>query len=227
MLVTIDTLRADHVGCYGAEWASTPTLDGLARRGVRFTTAISPAPLTLPSHATLFTALDPPEHGVRANGAFRLEEGVPTLAECFESAGFATAAFVSAFVLDRRFGLARGFAHYDDALGVQNEEIGVASRPGGASVDAALAWLESAPERFFLWLHLYDPHAPYEPPEPHRTRQLGRPYDGEIAYADAELGRLLAALDARFPDGRTLVGFGAGRTNFQGYIVILPEKTTK
>jgi tetratricopeptide (TPR) repeat protein len=209
VLVTIDTLRADHVGCYGAEWASTPTLDGLARRGVRFTTAISPAPLTLPSHATLFTALDPPEHGVRANGAFRLEEGVPTLAERFESAGFATAAFVSAFVLDRRFGLARGFAHYDDALGVQNEEIGVASRPGGASVDAALAWLESAPERFFLWLHLYDPHAPYEPPEPHRTRQLGRPYDGEIAYADAELGRLLAALDARFPDGRTLVAVTA------------------
>jgi choline-sulfatase len=209
VLVTIDTLRADHVGCYGAAWASTPTLDGLAGRGVRFTTAISPAPLTLPAHATLFTALDPPEHGVRANGAFRLVEGLPTLAERFEGAGFATAAFVSAFVLDRRFGLARGFAHYDDTLGVQNEDVGVASRPAGESVDAALAWLEGAPERFFLWLHLYDPHAPYEPPEPHRTRQLGRPYDGEIAYADAELGRLLAALDARFPDGRTLVAVTA------------------
>jgi arylsulfatase A-like enzyme/Flp pilus assembly protein TadD len=209
VLVTIDTLRADHVGCYGADWASTPTLDALASRGLRFSTAISPAPLTLPSHATLLTALDPPEHGVRANGAFRLEEGVPTLAERFGDAGFSTAAFVSAFVLDRRFGLARGFAHYDDTLGVQSEDIGVASRPAGESVDRALAWLASAPERFFLWLHLYDPHAPYEPPEPYRTRQLGRPYDGEIAYADAELGRLLAALDARFPDGRTLLAVTA------------------
>jgi arylsulfatase A-like enzyme/Tfp pilus assembly protein PilF len=205
VFVTIDTLRADHVGCYGSASASTPTLDGLARRGARFETAISPAPLTLPTHATLFTALDPPEHGVRANGAFRLDDGVATLAERFGGAGFATAAFVSAFVLDRRFGLARGFDAYDDTLGVQEEDIGVESRRAGETVDAALAWLDSAPERFFLWLHLYDPHAPYEPPEPYLSRQLGRPYDGEIAYADAELGRLLAAVDTRFPDGRTLV----------------------
>jgi len=205
VLVTIDTLRADHVGCYGATTEATPTLDALARRGVRFETAISPAPLTLPSHATLFTALDPPAHGVRSNGAFRLDEGPATLAERFRSAGFATAAFVSAFVLDRRFGLTRGFERYDDELGVQDEDVGVESRRAGETVDAALGWLEDAPARFFLWLHLYDPHAPYEPPEPHQTRQLGRPYDGEIAYADAELGRLLAALDARFPDGRTLV----------------------
>jgi tetratricopeptide (TPR) repeat protein len=209
VLVTIDTLRADHVGCYGAGSASTPTLDALARRGVRFATAISPAPLTLPSHATLLTALDPPEHGVRANGAFRLAEEIPTLAEELADAGFAGAAFVSAFVLDRRFGLARGFAHYDDSLGVQADDLAVASRPAGQTVDAALAWLEGAPERFFLWLHLYDPHAPYEPPEPHLSRLLGQPYDGEIAYADAEVGRLLAAVDARFPDGRTLVAVTA------------------
>ncbi len=205
VLVTIDTLRADHVGCYGAAQATTPTLDALAARGARFETAISPAPLTLPSHATLFTALDPPEHGVRNNGAYRLRDEVPTLAERMHAGGFASAAFVSAFVLDRRFGLARGFDPYDDRLGVQDEAIGVASRPAGQTVDLALAWLAGAPERFFLFVHLYDPHAPYEPPEPHRSRQLGRPYDGEISYADAELGRLLAAVDARFPDGRSLV----------------------
>ncbi len=205
MLVTIDTLRADHLGCYGAEPSATPTLDALAARGARFENAISPAPLTLPSHATLLTGLDPPRHGVRANGAYRLGPSFPTLAERLGGEGLATAAFVSAFVLERRFGTARGFDHYDDALGVQLDDIGVASRPAGATVDAALAWLEDAPERFFLWLHLYDPHAPYEPPEPHGTRQLGQPYLGEIAYADAELGRLLAALEARFDDGGTLV----------------------
>jgi arylsulfatase A-like enzyme/Flp pilus assembly protein TadD len=209
VLVSIDTLRADHVGCYGAPKASTPTLDALAARGTRFETAISPAPLTLPSHATLLSGLDPPEHGVRNNGSYRLRDEIPTLAERMHEAGFATAAFVSAFVLDRRFGLARGFDHYDDRLGVQDEEIGVAARPAGQTVDSALAWLESAPKRFFLFLHLYDPHAPYEPPEPHRSRHLGRPYDGEVAYADAELGRLLAAVSARFPDGRSLVAITA------------------
>ena len=205
MLVTIDTLRADHVGCYGATDGATPTLDSIAARGARFETAVSPAPLTLPSHVTLMTALDPPQHGVRNNGSYRLRDEIPTLAERMREGAFPAAAFVSAFVLDRRFGLARGFEPYDDRLGVQDEEIGVASRPAAETVAAALGWLENAPERFFLFVHLYDPHFPYEPPEPYRSRQLGRPYDEEIAYADAELGRLLAALDARFPDGRSLV----------------------
>ena len=178
VLVSIDTLRADHVGCYGAAEATTPTLDALAARGARFETAISPAPLTLPSHATLLTALDPPEHGVRNNGSYRLREEVPTLAERMHEAGFASAAFVSAFVLDRRFGLARGFDHYDDLLGVQDEEVGVAARSAGQTVDSALAWLEGAPERFFLFVHLYDPHFPYEPPEPHRSRTSAAPMTG-------------------------------------------------
>ena len=205
VLVTIDTLRADRVGCYGAEQASTPTLDALAARGTRFETAIAPAPITLPSHATLLTALDPPEHGVRGNGRFRLREDVPTLAERMRGGGFATAAFVSAFVLDRRFGLARGFDHYDDQVGVQGLTEGVAARSADQTVDAALAWLNDAPERFFLWLHLYDPHAPYEAPDPYRARQLDQPYDAEIAFADAELGRLLAAIDARFAAEGTVV----------------------
>jgi arylsulfatase A-like enzyme/Tfp pilus assembly protein PilF len=206
VLVTIDTLRADHIGCYGDAKATTPTLDALAARGVRFETAISPAPLTLPSHATLLTALDPPEHGVRSNGHYRLPEGLPTLAERMREAGFGSAAFVSAFVLDRRFGLARGFDHYDDRVGVQDLDEGVASRPADQTVDAVLAWLEGAPERFFLWVHFYDPHAPYVAPEAYQARQLGRPYDAEITFADAELGRLLAALDERFgPEGTVAI----------------------
>ena len=141
VLVTIDTLRADHLGSYGAEDAGTPTLDALAGRGVRFHTAIAPTPLTLPSHATLLTALDPPDHGVRGNGRFRLPDELPTLPERMRASGFATAAFVSAFVLDRRFGLARGFDHYDDRLGVQSPDTGVASRSADRTVDAALAWM--------------------------------------------------------------------------------------
>jgi tetratricopeptide (TPR) repeat protein len=209
VLVTIDTLRADHLGCYGAEPTVTPTLDALAARGARFETAVSPAPLTLPSHATLLTGLDPPRHGVRANGAYQLGPEWPTLAEQLAAGGLPGAAFVSAFVLERRFGLARGFDHYDDAVGVQLDDIGVGSRPATATVDAALAWLAEAPARFFLWVHLYDPHAPYQPPEPHLGRHPGNPYAGEIAYADAELGRLLEAIDRRFPDGRTLVAVTA------------------
>jgi Flp pilus assembly protein TadD len=208
VLVTIDTLRADHVGCYGASGAATPTLDGLAARGVRFETAISPAPITLPSHATVLTGQDPPRHGARHNGQFELAADVPTLAEALRAEGFATAAVVSAFVLDGRFGLARGFDLYDDRLGLATSAglvIGVESRSAERSVDAALAWLDGAPERFFLWLHLYDPHADYLPPEPWATRFQGRPYDGEIAYADSELGRLLAGIAERFGAEGTLV----------------------
>jgi choline-sulfatase len=202
VVVTIDTLRADRVGCYGAEAAETPTLDAFAAGGVRFETAISPAPLTLPSHATLLTGVDPPRHGVRHNGLFRLPPDVPVLAEHLRASGFATAAFVSAFVLDHRFGLDRGFDHYDDSLGLMKGTIsGVPSRSGDQTVDAARAWLASAPERFFLWIHLYDPHAPHDAPEPWASRFAGREYDGDIAFADAQLGRLRAALEQRWPSG--------------------------
>jgi arylsulfatase A-like enzyme/tetratricopeptide (TPR) repeat protein len=206
VLVSIDTLRADHVGCYGAAGAETPALDALAAEGVRFATAISPAPITLPSHTTLLTGRDPPQHGVRHNGFFQLPPDVPTLADQLRGAGFATAAFVSAFVLDSRFGLDRGFEHYDDRLGVSRSSGApgaVAERRGDRTVDAALAWLAEAPERFFLWVHLYDPHADYLPPAPWSERFAGRRYDGEIAFADAQLARLRAAVAERF-DGGTL-----------------------
>ncbi len=202
VLVTIDTLRADRVGAYGHARARTPTLDGLAARGVRFETAVAPTPLTLPSHATLLTGLDPPRHGVRHNSVFRLDASIPTLAEHFTAAGWDTAAVVGAVVLERRHGLERGFAHYDDEIGgEQSGFVGYSERSADQVVERALAWLAEAPRRFFLWVHFYDPHAVYRPPPPFAADFRGAPYDGEIAFVDRELGRLLQALDGP----RTLV----------------------
>jgi arylsulfatase A-like enzyme/Tfp pilus assembly protein PilF len=206
VLVSVDTLRADHVGCYGAADARTPHIDTVAARGVRFAAAFSPTPLTLPAHATLLTGRDPAGHGVRHNSIHRLAPGVPTLAERLAAAGFATAAVVGARVLERRFGLDRGFSHYDDLVeGRPHGPIGYAERSAEAVVDAALAWLANAPDRFFLWVHLYDPHRPYEPPPGFASAFTTRPYDGEIAFADAQIGRLLAAIDARWGDAGLLV----------------------
>jgi arylsulfatase A-like enzyme len=206
VLVTLDTLRADHVGSYGASQAHTPNLDTIARDGVRFDAAIAPTPLTLPSHASLMTGLDPPEHGVRHNTIGGLGSGIPTLAEHFRASGHATAAFVGALVLDRRFGLDRGFDVYDDAMaGRVSSTVGFAERPADRVVDAALAWLDGAPERFFLWVHFYDPHASYRPPPGFAAAFASRPYAGEIAFADAQLGRLLAELRGRWPEGGTLL----------------------
>lgn len=208
VVVTIDTLRADHVGSYGSQGARTPVLDGLAREGVRFDAAFSPVPLTLPAHATLLTGLDPDRHGVRHNSVFVLAPEVPTLPERLRGAGFGTAAFVGAFVLDRRFGLARGFDVYDDRMGGHRSGravVGFAERRADAVVDAFLGWLETAPDRFFAWVHVYDPHADYDPPAGFSLGFPGRPYDGEIAFVDSQLGRLFAALDARFDPAETLV----------------------
>jgi len=201
VLVTVDTLRADHVGCYGDTRAATPTLDALATSGVRFAWAISPTPLTLPSHTSLMTALEPPHHGVRENSVFRLAEDVPTLAQSLHDAGFATAAFVGAAVLRKRYGLDRGFDLYDDDIGTQRASrvgFSFAERKADVVVDAALAWLAHAPDRFFLWVHLYDPHADYDPPPEYLKRADGDPYSGEIAFADSQIGRLLQAIEARY-----------------------------
>jgi arylsulfatase A-like enzyme/Flp pilus assembly protein TadD len=181
-------------------------LDTIAAEGVRFDVAISPTPLTLPSHASLMTALDPPEHGVRHNAIHRLGSGIPTLAEHLRGAGYATAAFVGAVVLDARFGLDRGFDVYDDGMaGRLSAKVGFAERPADQVVDAALAWLDGAPEQFFLWVHFYDPHAAYKPPPGFASAFASRPYAGEIAFADAQLGRLLGEVRARWPDGSTLL----------------------
>lgn len=208
VVVTIDTLRADHVGIYGSERARTPVLDGLGREGIRFDAAFSPVPLTLPAHATLLTGLDPDRHGVRHNAVFKLAPEIPSLPERLQAAGFETAAFVGAFVLDRRFGLARGFDVYDDAMGGRRSGRavgGFAERRADAVVDAFLGWLDTAPDRFFAWVHVYDPHAAYDPPAGFSLGFADRPYDGEIAFVDSQLGRLLEALDARFDPADTLV----------------------
>ncbi len=198
LLVSVDTLRADHVGSYGAQLAHTPQMDTIAVGGVRFETAISPAPLTLPAHASLLTGLDPPAHGVRHNSIHRLAAGLPTLAERMRQAGYATAAVVGSLVLDRRFGLARGFDSYDDAMAGRRSGIaGYGERPADQVVDAALAWLADAPPRYFLWVHFYDPHAGYSAPRGFASAFANQPYAAEVAFVDAQLGRLLEAVRAR------------------------------
>ncbi len=202
VLLTIDTLRADRVGAYGAGSGRTPTLDALAAEGVVVEDAWASVPLTLPSHATILSGLEPPHHGVHDNGTYVFPPEPPTLATLLAARGYATGAFVGAYVLDRRFGLARGFAHYDDAI---------ERRAGGGSVleserraevvaSAAESWIRAQPGPFLAWVHLYDPHAPYDPPSPYRERFAGRPYEGEIAYADASLARVLAAARERAGD---------------------------
>ena len=195
MLITIDTLRADHVGAYGAAGARTSTLDALARDGARFERAWATAPITLPSHASLLTGRYPPAHGSRHNG-IAVDATVLALATRFKAAGFATAAFVSAFPLDRRFGLAAGFDVYDDDLPRGPDGRPLNERSGAETVTRAVAWLQaqSAP-RVFLWVHLFDPHAPYGPPGSGGTA-VAR-YDDEVAAADREAGRLLAGLGDR------------------------------
>jgi choline-sulfatase len=202
ILITIDTVRADHLGCYGATNVQTPTLDALARDGILFERAISQVPLTWPSHAVILTGTYPFQNGVQDFTGQPLDERFRSVAQVFKQQGYATGAVVSAFVLDRSWGLARGFDFYDDAFAAetfQTKDIGLVDRKAGESVTRALKWLNKnraqTPRRpFFFWLHLYDPHSPYDPPEPFRTQYRGHLYDGEIAYADHELGRLMAWL---------------------------------
>jgi choline-sulfatase len=211
ILITIDTVRADHVGCYGAKGVQTPTLDALARDGVVFERAISQVPLTWPSHAAILTGLYPFQNGVQDFTGQPLEPRFRSVAQSFQQQGYATGAVVSAFVLDRSWGLARGFDFYDDAFAPEafvNRDLGLVDRRAGESVGRALAWLKNNPRRpFFFWLHLYDPHSPYDPPEPYRTQYRGHLYDGEIAYADHELGRLITWLKRNQLYDRSLIAF--------------------
>jgi len=193
VLITIDTLRADRIGR-----GLTPTLDALAQRGVRFTNARTAVPLTLPSHVTIMTGVLPPAHGVRENGV-TFKPGPRPLARVLHDAGYSTAAFVGAYVLDHRFGLADGFDVYNDQI-KRDPERSLrleAERRGEEVVNAALAWLPTAKRPYFLWVHLYDPHAPYDPPAEWRAKAGGNAYDGEVAYADAQVGRLLDGLRGR------------------------------
>ncbi len=215
LLVTIDTLRADRVGAYGASLGLTPTIDALAREGLRFERTYAHVPLTLPSHATLMTGSYPPHTGVRDNGAFRLAPSADTLAGRLKAAGYRTGAFLGSFVLDARFGLNRGFDTYDDRMHSSAHEGDAAERRADQVAAPAADWIlgggalshdqRPAPPPFFAWVHLYDPHEPYDPPEPFRSRYSGQPYDGEIAYADAVLGTFLSRLRSAGALDRTLI----------------------
>jgi len=205
LLVTLDTTRADSIGPE-AKGVETPAFDAVAARGVRFRQAYATAPETLPAHSSIMTGLYPAGHGVHENARF-LSADHPVLAARLHDAGYRTAAFVSAFVLARRFGLARGFDLYDDDM-----PAGRAERTSRKTTDAALAALAAEPdEPLFFWVHYYDPHAPYDPPEPYRARYAAHPYLGEIAAMDAQLGRLVDAFDARATQqGRTVAVVIAG-----------------
>lgn len=198
IFITVDTVRADHVGCYGATQVKTPTIDALAHDGVLFERAISQVPLTWPSHAAMLTGTYPFQNGVQDFTGHPLAPQFRSVAQAFKGAGYTTGAVVSSFVLDRSWGLARGFDFYNDAFSpkaFQERDIALVDRRAAESVSDALSWLAKTPQRpFFLWLHLYDPHSPYDPPEPYRTEYKDHLYDGEIAYADHELGRLMAWL---------------------------------
>jgi choline-sulfatase len=205
LLITLDTTRADHLGAYGHVAAQTPTLDRLAAEGVLFDRAVSVAPITLPAHVSLLTGRYPFAHGVRNNGNFRVADDVPTLATALHDRGYRTAAFVSAFVLDRRSGLSRGFDEYDDRFDAsggrtQDDEL---ERRGDRTGQLAENWIATQVggaggkgdrPPFFVWLHLYDPHDPYTPPGPFAERFRDHPYDGEIAFDDAVVGSIVARL---------------------------------
>jgi arylsulfatase A-like enzyme/Flp pilus assembly protein TadD len=194
VLVTIDTLRADRVGANGYSRARTPHIDGLAARGIRFERAYATAPITLPSHASLMTGRYPPGHASRHNG-IRVDSAVPSLAKTLAAAGFATGAFVTAFPLDRRFGLDAGFETYSDRMPRGARGRPDNERPGRAAVDEALVWLatnRSPDRRLFLWVHLFEPHAPYG--RPGAGRSIADRYDAEVAESDAQVGRILQAL---------------------------------
>jgi len=204
LLITVDTLRRDALGWIGGD-ADTPVIDRLARDGVAFPNTVAPAPLTLPSHASILTGLDPPRHGIRDNGQV-LGAGIATLAEALRAAGFRTAAFVSGFPLQAGFGLDRGFDHYDDAL--PGAERGRLERPAPDTAAAARDWIAATPAPWFVWVHFYDPHAPYEPPrEFWRPGPLGA-YRGEVARVDHAIGTLLADIPAQAAS-RLLVVFAA------------------
>lgn len=207
LLVTFDTTRADRLGCYGNKNIETPNLDRLARDGVLFTNAHAPAPVTLPSHSAIMTGLYPFHHGARANALSRLDGQHPTLAELLAKQGYSTAAFVSAFVLDPQFGISRGFDEYDCEVDGQAEFWTViADRSADKTCDRAIPWLRAnASAPFFLWVHLFDPHWPYRPPSPYSEQYKNMPYDGEIAFADSQFGRLLDLLDELGIADKTLV----------------------
>ncbi len=196
VLISVDTLRSDRLPAYGYDGVDTPAIDRLAAEGVLFERAYTHVNVTLPSHASVFTGLLPPEHGVRDNAGYRLDDAIPTLAAELQRSGYATGGFVSSYVLRATTGIGRGFDVYDDGVGFETgRQLGQLQRPGAETLAAASEWLAGmADSPFFLFLHLYEPHAPYEPPPPFAER-YDNPYDGEVAAADSVVGELIRRME--------------------------------
>ena len=198
LLITIDTLRADHLGCYGYKQIKTPNIDGLAADGARFERAFAVVPVTLPSHTTMLTGTYPMLSGMHDFSGNKLSPLQPTLASVLKQAGYQTGAVIAAAVLDSRFGLNQGFDFYYDHFDfsrLDEANLDEMERPGNVVADVALDWLaKNSQKKFFLWMHLYDPHFPYHPPEPYSREYAAQLYDGEIAFADEQVGRLLRFL---------------------------------
>jgi len=240
LVITVDTLRSDHLGCYGYDKIKTPWIDTLARQGTLFKTAVSQAPLTLPSHAALFASTYPPFNGVRDNGGNKLDDKALTLAEILRNCGYDTAAFVSSFVLNKRFGLSQGFTTYDDVNEENDPRLVIHHMDGERTAEkttaAAINWLQrkkQSPKPFFLWVHYYDPHSTYNPPQPFRQMYKDSPYDGEIAFTDSQIGRLFQALKGLNLIGNTLIVFaadhgeGLGEHKESGHAVFVYDTTIK
>jgi arylsulfatase A-like enzyme/Flp pilus assembly protein TadD len=237
VLITVDTLRADRLGSYGYAEVETPHLDRLAGEGVRFDQVATTNPLTLPAHASLLTGRYPFRHGVRDNLNFRLATEESTLAEVLQAAGYATAAFVGASVLDLRTGIAQGFATYADpgrpVIPARARSPLQVERRGAEVVSEALEWIAGRTDPFFAWVHLFDPHAPYAAPAPFRERYPNRPYDGEVAYVDDVIGDLMQGLAGLGLDGDTLVvvtsdhGEGLGDHREQFHSLLIYDSTAR
>ncbi|MGH9703964.1 MAG: sulfatase-like hydrolase/transferase [Candidatus Acidiferrales bacterium] len=213
LLVTIDTLRVDHLACYGYANIHTPNMDQLSAAGARFANAYSAIPITLPSHTVILTGTYPMHTGMHDFGGNKLNPSQATLATLLHAQGYATGAVVGSAVLDSRFGLNRGFDFYYsnfDFNRLSESNLDDMERPGNEVVDRGLAWLaKNGQKKFFLWLHMYDPHFPYHPPAPFSTEYKTHPYDGEIAFDDAQLGRVVRYLKEKNLYDRTLIVLAA------------------
>jgi arylsulfatase A-like enzyme/tetratricopeptide (TPR) repeat protein len=235
LLISLDTVRPDHLGCYGYGLVETPNIDGLAREGVIFTDALASVPLTLPSHTSMLTGLYPLSHGVRDNGLYTASGQITTLAEVLRADGYSTGAFIGSFILDSRFGLDQGFDVYDDDMEGDRPQgqFEHPERTADAVTESACEWLKTAEEPFFGFVHYYDPHAPYEPPPPYSTSYAGRLYDGEIAYTDRSLGRILELLKERGVYDNTMIivasdhGEGLGEHEETGHGKLIYDSTIK
>jgi len=240
LVITVDTLRADRLGCYGYAGARTPNIDRLASEGVRVDHAVAPTPLTLPSHTSIMTGLEPPAHGVRDNGVYRVPDSAQTLAERLKTESYQTQAFVSAEVLHRRFNLNQGFDAYDDELWSEAGAVDFMFRERSAdrTIDRVLEWLgsRSAPSAggapFFAWVHLFDPHDPHNPPEAD-AKLSPTPYDGEIAHVDRQIGRLLGVLEQQKILDDTIIVFTSdhgeslGEHNEGTHAIFIYESTVR